>query len=512
MTTPYFTGFKLVLLTFALGLGTFIQILDTSIANVAIAYIAGDLAVSPDQGTWVITSFAISNGLILALTGWLTSRFGGVKLFIWSTSLFSITSWLCGIATSLPLLVFFRVLQGASAGALIPLSQALLLTHYPEEKKGLALGFWTMIVVVAPVMGPIVGGYLTDNYGWRWIFYINIPLGFLSAWMTWLLLRGEKVKIKKRPLDTIGLILLILAVSCWQVFLDKGQDLDWLSSYFIRTMLIITIISMTLFIAWNYYSSDPIINFDYFKHRNFVMGTIIAAIAFLMFFGSNVLLPLWLETEMGYNAWWAGIAVMPVGIASIFLSPIVGRFLSFVDARLVTTISLICFAWTFFWFSNLTPQASIFSIMEPRFYQGFALILFFIPIVSMTLDPIPKSELAGASGVFTFIRLTVGGGFGTSIYITMWSRRSVFHHSRLGESITDFNPLQTQFYDHLHHTLQMPKGTAYQFINNLVSGQSSLLAVNEIFWLTGWVFITLIPLAWFCRPLQQKGETAIMVE
>lgn len=512
MATSPFTGAKLVLLTLALGLGTFIQILDTSIANVAIAYIAGDLAVSPDQGSWVITSFAISNGLILALTGWLTSRFGGVKLFIWSTSLFSVTSWLCGIATDLPMLIFFRILQGASAGTLIPLSQALLLSYYPEEKKGLALGFWTMIVVAAPVMGPIVGGYLTDNYGWRWIFYINIPLGFLSAWMTWLLLKGEKVAIRKRPLDIVGLILLMLAVSSWQVFLDKGQDLDWLGSYFIRAMLITTIVTFVLFIPWNYYSPDPIINFDYFKHRNFVMGTLIASIVFLMFFGSNVLLPLWLETEMGYNALWAGIAVMPVGIASIFISPSIGRLLNVIDARIITTISFICFAWTFFWFSNLTPTASLYSIMEPRFFQGFGLILFFIPIVSMSLDPIPKAELAGASGVFTFIRLTVGGGFGTSIYITMWSRRSSFHHSRLAENITDFNPVQTQFYDHLHDTLQMPKGTAYQFIDNLVSSQSSILSVDEIFWVTAWVFILLIPIVWFCHPLKQKGEVTLVAD
>ncbi|WP_075883154.1 DHA2 family efflux MFS transporter permease subunit [Candidatus Protochlamydia sp. W-9] len=490
----------LIILTLALGLGTFIQVLDSSIANVSISHIAGDLAVSPNQGTWVITSFAISNGIVLAITGWLAARFGRVRLFIWSTSLFSITSWLCGLAWDLNVLILFRTLQGASAGALIPLSQALLLTNYPEEKKGVALGFWSMIVIVAPILGPIVGGYITDNYGWPWIFYINIPIGFLSAWMTGLLIQDPPHEGKSKvPLDLTGLLLLTIGISSLQVFLDKGQELDWLNSLTIRVLIVTCVIAFTLFIPWNYYAKHPVMNFSYFRHRNFTIGTILGAIGFLMFFGSAVLLPLWLETEMGYTAFWAGVAVMPIGIIPLFLSSTIGKNVSRFDPRIMTTFSFISFGLTFFWFSELTPSVSLFKLMLPRFFQGIGLSFFFIPLVTISLSPIPNHELAGASGIFNFIRLIAGGGFGTALYVTLWDRREIFHHSRLTEATTIYDPLTWEFYENLKQSLSLSQPESNLILEDLLSAQSYLLAVNDVFWLTGWVFLACIPLIWLCK-------------
>lgn len=491
-------GFSLFLLTIALGLGTFIQILDSSIANVSISYISGDLAVSVNQGTWVITSFAISNAIVLALTGWLSDQIGQVKLFVWSTFLFSITSWLCGLAWNLPVLIFFRILQGASAGALIPISQSLLLINYPQDKKGTALGFWGMVVIVAPILGPVIGGYITYNYRWPWIFYINIPIGFLSSWMAWYLLRDRETEVKHHPIDFIGLLLLIIGVSCLQIFLDKGNELDWLKSPAIRTLLVIWTVSFIYFIAWNFYSLHPVIDFTLFTDRNFVIGTLLSAIAFLMFFGSAVLLPLWLETQMNYTAFWAGIAVMPIGIIPLFLSTYVGRNVTRFDPRWMATFSFICFSGTFFWFSNLNTDVDLYHIMLPRFVQGLGVAFFFIPLLTIALSSIPNYCLASASGVFNFIRLVAGGGIGTALYVTIWDRREVYHHARLAESVTVYNPLTNQFYG-MMEDLGITGHTANAVADSILSGQSYLLAVNDVFWLSGWTFLMLIPFVWLSK-------------
>jgi DHA2 family multidrug resistance protein len=324
------SALSLVVLTFALGLGTFIQILDTSIANVAIPYISGDLAVSPQQGTWVITSFAVSNAIVLPLTGWLAGRFGGVKFFIYSTSLFSLASFLCGIAPTFHALVFFRVIQGAVAGSLIPLSQSLLLTYFPEERKGLALGFWSMVVVVAPVLGPVLGGWITDNYGWPWIFYINIPLGLLSAFLTWNILGGRDNVRDRTPIDVVGLCFLVIGVGAFQIFLDKGNELDWFGSNFIITLAILAVVFLTLFTAWSINTDYPVVNFSFFKDLNFLISTVLSALVYLVFFGTTVLIPLWLQTQQGYTAFMAGVAVMPIGLIPIFVSPILGQVLNLI--------------------------------------------------------------------------------------------------------------------------------------------------------------------------------------
>ncbi len=487
-------------------MGTFIQILDTSIANVAVPFISGDLGASSEEGTWVITSFAVSNAIVLPLTGLLARRFSEVPLFVASTALFSLTSWLCGLAWNLPVLIFFRILQGAAGGALIPLSQSLLLQLYPRDKKGLALGIWSMVVVTAPIVGPILGGWLTDNYGWRWIFYINIPLGIISALLTWMIL-WETVDDKKKhdPIDYTGFFLLCIAVGALQILLDKGNQEDWFRSNYINTLAVISFVGFYFFIPWNLYSPYPVVNFSFFKDKNFLIGTIITALGFFVFFGSVVLLPLWLQTQNGYTATWAGLAVAPIGIFPLILSLVIGHYVSIIDQRLVLTFSYFIFSMTFFWLGSFNTDISFFHIILPRFVQGLGLATFFIPLVTLSLAHIPNEQLASASGIFNFIRLLAGGGFGTSLFVTLWSRREDYHHSYLIESITPYNPLSRQTFQIVSEKLYLEGQSAKQLVDNLVSQQSYMLATNDVFWLSGWIFLSMIPFIWFLDSQLKAG-------
>jgi DHA2 family multidrug resistance protein len=492
-------------------MGTFIQILDTSIANVSIPYIAGGLGVSPNEGTWVITSFAVSNAIILPLTGWLSGRVGEVRLFIWSTVLFSITSWLCGLAWSYPALLMFRVLQGAAGGALIPLSQGLMLQCYPAEKKGVAIGIWAMVVIVAPILGPVLGGYLTENYGWRWIFYINIPLGFMSAWLTWALMGTKEDETSKEPIDYVGFFLLLIAVGCFQIFLDKGQNLDWFNSSSIIVLLLTAGIAFAFFVPWNYMSAYPVVDFSFFTIRNFTLGVIITSTAYLVFFGTVVILPLWLQLYMGYTAYWAGIAIAPIGVVPLFLSVLVGKAVNFFDARWMLTISFLIFWFTFLWYSRFTTEVDFFAIVEPRFIQGFAIALFFIPLIHISLEDIPPAKISSASGVFNFIRIIAGSGAGTSLYVTFWERRTILHHSQLTETLTRENSITGRALDGFQD-LGVTRQAADLLLDLQVQNQSAMLAINDMFWFSAWFFMALIALVWCCKKSALKSSKTIAVE
>lgn len=488
---------RLIILTLALGLGTFIQILDTSIANVSIPFIAGDLSVSPIEGTWVITSFAISNAIVLPLTGFLAIRFPATKVFIWSTFLFSISSLLCGLAWSLPSLIFFRVIQGASGGVLIPLSQSLLIINYPKEKKNVAIGIWSTIIIVAPMLGPIIGGWITDNYGWRWIFYINIPIGFLSAFLTYSLFKDQKEKTTKMPLDVVGLSLMILAIGCMQVVLDKGDQLDWFSSPFIVALTSVSFASFYFFIPWNYLSPNPIVDFSCFKYRNFTVGTILAAFGFLIFFGGSVvLLPLWLQTQMDYTAFLAGLAIAPIGMIPLFFSVLVGKYLHKVDVRWVITSSFLIFAYTFFWFSGFTTSTTLEQIMLPRLLQGIGVVFYFVPLVVFALTPIPHDKIASASGIYSFVRLVAGGGIGTSVFVSLWGRWTEYYHTRLIE-VANFDAVMNYFKD--LQVFDIDKNSAMLLLNQTINHQASMLSLNDLFYISGWIFLILIIPLWFCK-------------
>ncbi len=507
MAQTYETGKRLFLLNIALGLGTFIQVLDTSIANVAIPYIAGNLSVSADQGTWVITSFAASNAIVLPLTGWLSDYFGRVRLFVWSLLLFALASFLCGFSTNLTMLVIFRIAQGAVAGSLIPLSQSLILANNAPENQGAALGFWGMVVIVAPILGPIIGGYLTDEYSWPWIFYINVPLGIFSAGMTWILLKDRESQIVRHPIDWMGLFLLSLGVACLQIMLDKGKDLDWFESNTIIALTLISAIALAYFAIWNAYQKYPIVDFSFFKNRNFIFGTICTTLGYLVYFGSTVTLPLWLQTEQGYTAYWAGVAVAPVGIVPFFLSAQLGKRLHLVDPRLLVCLSFTFFSLSLFYQSYFfTTQIALSTIMFARFLQGFGVSLFFLPLVQLSLGEIPKEKYASASGIFNFIRILVGSGFGTSLSIQLWTRLEIFHHARLAESVTSYNPITTAFYRTLQneHPIFSHNVTSH-LLDEQVEQQAFMLATNDLSWIGAWLFVILIPLLFLCKPVKANN-------
>lgn len=505
----HYSGTRLLLLYIALGLGTFIQILDSSIANVAVPYIAGNLSVSADQGTWVITSFSASNAVVLPLTGWLSDYFGRVKLFVVSVLLFSLTSFLCGFSTSLEMLVFFRVLQGAVAGSLIPLSQSLILINTEPEKQGSALGFWVMIVIVAPVIGPILGGYITEEYSWPWIFYINVPIGLFSAAITWIMLKDYESEIQRKPIDWVGLFLLTMAVASIQIMLDNGQDLDWFRSNTIVALTVVSIISLAYFIVWNAKTLYPIVDFSFFQDRNFVVGTIVVTVGYLLFFGSTVVLPLWLQTQQGYTAYWAGVAVAPIGLLPVVFSGLVGKYMYKVDLRALAALSFLCFSGSFFLQTQLTTSSSLYEIMIIRFIQGTGLCIFFIPLVQISLSNIPAKKYASASGVFNFIRILVGSGFGTSLSVALWNRLEIFHHSRLAESINAYRPATVEYFNYIKSQLpQVSDGLTASVMDLLVQQQAFMLATNDMSWLSAWTFLLITPLPFFCNKVRPKEASS----
>lgn len=502
------SGIKLLLVNVALGLGTFIQILDTSIANVAIPYIAGNLSVSADEGTWVITSFAASNAVVLPLTGWLSDYFGRVRLFVWSVILFSITSFLCGFSSSLTMLVICRVLQGAVAGSLIPLSQSLLVASNPVDKQGAALGFWAMIVVVAPVLGPIFGGYLTEEYSWPWIFYINVPIGLTSAAIVTLFLKDDDKEIVRNPIDWMGLFLLSMGVATLQIMLDKGKDLDWFESDVIIALTIISIISLIYFTIWSIGQKHPIVDFSFFKIRNFTLGVIAVTIGFLLYFSSTVTVPLWLQTEQNYTAYWAGVAIAPIGIFSVLFATTIGKHLYQFDLRSVAALSFILFACAFYYQSNFTTDVDLRTVMLTRFYLGFGIVFFFLPLTMLSLSSIAPARYASAAGLFHFIRILVGSGFGTSLSIEFWSRSEIFHHARLAEAINSYRPVINSFYQNLKDFDSLFTDDRIRLIlDRGVEQQAYMLATNDLSWMAAWMFLLMIPLIYMCKKV--KGTTGV---
>src|ERR1700758_1706055 len=480
------------------------NVLDTSIANVSIPAIAGDLGVSPDQGTWVITSFAVANGISVPLTGWLTRRFGQVKLFTAAVVLFVIASILCAAAPNLSMLILARVFQGAVAGPMIPLSQALLLASYPKNRSGTALAMWSITTLVAPVVGPVLGGWITDNISWPWIFYINVPVGIGAALATWAIYHKRETPTAKVPVDAMGLGLLIIWVGAMQVMLDKGKDLDWFNSPMIVTLAGVAIVGFAVFLIWELTEDHPIVDLSLFRRRNFTVSTIAMLFAYGLFFGNVVLLPLWLQQYMGYTATLAGWGLAPVGFLAIVLSPVVGRISDRVDPRILVTISFTIFALVLFMRAHFNTDATIATLMLPTVIQGAGMAAFFIPLVSISLSGMAPERIPAASGLFNFARITAGA-FGTSITTTLWDRRATLHHSQLVERMTGSDPASSQALA----TLQaggLGQQQSYGVLNRLVDQQAFMLSADDIFYVSGVLFLALIFVVWFARP--EKGGAA----
>jgi MFS transporter, DHA2 family, multidrug resistance protein len=500
------TGSKLVIGTIALSLATFMNVLDTSIANVSLPAIAGDLGVSPDQGTWVITSFGVANAISLPLTGWLTRRFGQVKLFMASTLLFVLASFLCGLAPSLGMLILFRVIQGAVAGPMIPLSQSILLASYPKARAGTALAMWAMTTLVAPVAGPLLGGWITDNISWPWIFYINVPVGIGAAVFTWGIYHRRETPTARVPVDTIGLGLLVIWVGAMQVLLDRGKDLDWFNSGQIVALACVAVVAFAIFLVWELTEEHPIVDLSLFGQRNFTVATIALLLGYGLYFGNVVLLPLWLQEYMGYTATLAGLVLAPVGLLALLFTPYVGRIVHRFDPRILVTISFAIFALVFFMRADFNTDATIGTLLVPTLIQGAGAAAFFIPLLTLTLSGLPPERIPAASGLSNFARITAGS-FGTSITTTLWDRRATLHHAQLVEHLTPSDPTAVQALDTLH-AHGVGQSQSYELLNRLVDGQAFMMSANDIFYVSGIIFVVMIGLVWLARPTHEGAGGA----
>jgi DHA2 family multidrug resistance protein len=483
---PPLTARQRAALTVALSLAVFMNVLDLSIANVAIPDLAGELGTSADQGTWVITSFAVTAAIAMPLTGWLGRRFGEVRVFLVCTAMFTIASLACGLSSSLPMLIAMRTLQGAFGGPMIPLSQSLLLNNYPDDRKNLALALLMMVTIVAPVLGPILGGWITDNWNWAWIFYINVPVGIVATLLTAALMRGRETPTARVPVDYVGIGLLALGIGSLQIMLDRGKDLDWFGSGAIVALAAVALVALAFFVVWELTEERPAVDLSLFARRNFTAGTLALCLGFGAYFGNIVLLPLWLQTQMGYTATWAGLATAPVGLIPVALVALIARYSRGIDLRWITTASFCALGVASFWFAGFNTEVSFAMLAWSRFAQGIGLALFFVPLMSILLSGLPPERVASASGLANTLR-TLAGSFATSLTTTWWDRREALHQARLSESITLFNAPA-----HVDNALAMLERSIVQ--------QAYMLATNDLFWLWGWTFLALIAVVWFARP------------
>jgi len=504
---PPLTGGKLVLATVAVALATFMNVLDSSIANVAIPTIAGNLGVSVDEGTWVITLFSAANAVAIPLTGWLTQRVGQIRLFVAAIVLFVFSSWLCGVAPNLLVLLAARVLQGVVAGPLIPLSQAILLGSYPKEKSATALALWSMTATVGPIAGPALGGWITDSYSWSWIFYINIPVGLFAAGVTWMIYRDRETQVRKLPIDKVGLMSLIVWVATLQIMLDKGKDLDWFSSPVICTLAVVAAISFLFFLIWEFTERNPIVDIRLFAVRNFRGGTIAISVAYAVFFSNLVILPQWIQGYLGYRSVDAGLVTAPLGIFAVLLAPMMAKIMPKSDARVLATLAFLGFAGVFFMRSHYTTSVDLYTLVLPTLLQGIPMALFFTPLTAIILSGLPPERIPAAAGLSNFVRV-FAGGVGTSLIATGWNDRTILHHARLAEQSSMNNPAYTSAIAQLHATLGGGMDQATAFFERTLNAQAAMLALNDIFWLSSIIFIVIVPLVWLTRPGKGGGGMA----
>src|ERR1700754_5053622 len=495
---PPLHGAPLALLTIAVAFATFMEVLDITIVNVSVPHIAGSLAVSPQEGTWAISSYSLASAIMQPLSGWLGRRFGEVRCFCVSALLFVVMSTFCGLAVSMPMLVVGRLLQGAGSGPMVALSLSLLLNSYPNEKKGLALALWAMTVVVAPIFGPILGGYLTDNYSWPWIFYINVPVGAAAGVVTWSILRHRETKIARAPIDTVGLALLVIGVGCLQFMLDNGNDHDWFASPMILTLGLIALVALVFLVIWELTAKHPVVDLSLFGRRNFAVGVTALSLGMLAFFGINVVFPLWLQTTLGYTSTWAGLATAPVGILAFVVSPFIGRNIQRLELRAVVTFAFIVFAFPSFGFAGFNRGASFATLVLPRFIMGIAIACFFIPLNQIFLSGLNPDQIAGASGLANFCR-TLASSVSTAITVTLWQHRTESHHASLTEYVTHAAPATTAFTQKLT-TLGIPGKPGLAVVDQLVTREAATLAVNDVFWGCALLFLSLIPILWLAKP------------
>jgi DHA2 family multidrug resistance protein len=500
----------------AVMFGTFMVVLDTTVVNVSLPHIAGSLSSTVEESTWVLTAYIAANAIILPMTGWLASYFGRKRLLIGSITAFTLSSMLCGAAPSLPILVLFRILQGATGGVMQPLSQAILLEAFPPGERGKAMGFWGLGIVVAPILGPVLGGWLTDNYSWRWVFYINIPIGVLSVLLTraWVF-DPPYLKRTSRGVDYWGLSLLAIGAGSLQIMLDKGQQEDWFDSHLIVTLAVLAVVGLAVFTIRELRHHDPILDLHVFRHRTFTVGVVLMTVLGFVLFGSLVLLPVMLQTLYGYPSLQAGIALAPRGMGSFVAMPIVGLLTARIDPRKLVAAGLAFGGWTLIWLGGLNLQAGYWDFFWPQIVQGAALGLLFVPLTTVAMADLRREEIGNASSLFNLVR-NIGSSIGIAVVTTLLTRVKVAHWQTLAEHVTPYDPLTRQAAGGLGRLLAshgMGDQATLAALNGLVQRQAAMLAFIDVFRWLGMVFILSIPLVFLMRkPQGVSAAPAVVAE
>lgn len=498
----------------AVMFGTFMEVLDTTVVNVSLPHIAGSLSASIDEATWVLTSYLVANAIVLPLTGWLGSYIGRKRLLMAAVIGFTGASFLCGLAPSLPVLVIFRIAQGASGGMLQPLSQAVMLEAFPPQDRGKAMGFWGLGIVVAPMLGPVLGGWLTDTYSWRWVFYINIPVGIASIFMTKLFIFDPPYLRKASArVDYMGIGLLTVGIGALQFVLDKGQEEDWFSSRWITGLAVLAFGTLVSFVVHELRTPTPVLHLRVFRLRTYAAGVFLMTLLGFVLYGSLVLLPILLQTLLGYPALKAGIAMFPRGLGSFIAMPLVGAMVSRVDPRKMLALGFVGAAFTLFQLSWLNLNAGYWDIFWPQFVQGVCLALLFVPLTTVTMDPIPKEEMGNATSIFNLMR-NMGASVGIAAATTMLARGSQQYINILGSHVTPYS-LPAQITLERLRALFMARGSdlatatqqAHAALFGMVQRQASMLSFLNTFRLLGIIFLAVLPLVLLLkRPAHTKDR------
>jgi len=501
------------LVTVSVLLATFMEVLDTSIANVALPHIAGNLSATVDEAAWVLTSYLVSNAIILIAAGWMSSIFGRKRYMAFSVALFTISSVFCGMAHSLPQLVTARILQGLGGGGLQPLAQAVLLESFPIEERGKAMAAYGMGIVVAPIIGPTLGGWITDNYSWRWLFYINIPIGMAGLFMQQMFLEDPPYlrRVAGSRLDYMGFGLMALGVGLLQLVLDKGQELDWFSSHWIRWGAVLSAVFLIAFVVWELRQKHPVANLRLLKNRNFGLGTAFGGILGAVLYGTTALLPMFMQSLMGYPALQCGLAMTPRGIGSMFSMFVVGRVTKLVDNRFLLMLGFLGMAATMWFLSGLSLDIAPRNISWPLVLNGFSMGFIFVPLTTLSMATLRQDEIYQATSIYALLR-NIGGSVGIASLVAMNLRRAQVHQVTLVSHLTPTSPLFQDRLAGISATLGNlgvgnPLQAAYQMVYRGVLQQAMLLSFMDVFRTLVFICLLCAPLAW----IFQRGRRRAVV-
>ena len=504
------------LVAVAVMFATFMEVLDTTVVNVSLPHIAGSLSATIDEATWALTSYLVANAIVLPMTGWLASVFGRKRLLMASVTGFTISSFLCGFAPTLWMLIGFRILQGATGGAMQPLSQAVLLEAFPPKDRGKAMGFWALGIVVAPILGPVLGGWLTDNYSWRWVFYINIPVGITSLVMTRLFIFDPPyIKRLSQSIDYWGLGMLTVGIGSLQILLDKGQEEDWFSSHWMVALAVISAVTLVTLVIHELRTEHPVVDLRVFKVRTYAVGVVLMTVVGFVLYGSLVLLPIMLQTLLGYPPLQAGIAMAPRGIGSFFMMPITGLMIGRFDPRKLLTLGLITAGVTLLWLSQLNLGAGYWDIFWPQLIQGVGMSLLFVPLTTVSMDPIPRERMGNATSLFNLMR-NIGGSIGIATTGTLLARHQQAATNMLGANVTPYAPAARATLEGMRAGF-MASGAdattatsrAYAAMFGMVQRQAAMVSFVSIFQLLGLLFLAILPLVLLMKRPQHQGGPGV---